>query len=402
MRALPAHSYFQRARDIDAVLAVILHVIHRLVGGLDQRLRRSPPRRAASPRRPTRSDECRGRRRAGTDAPRSARGCARRPPPRPRCRCRAAPARTRRRRTAPRRRSRARSARITAAASTSARLPYRWPWRVVDRLEAVEVDEQQRQRPAASRRALGFAAQHLRQVARVVQLRQVVGDRQRLGALHAQRVVERDGAGLERQQQRRQRRRQRIAARATRALRSMPTSAPTVRPRPLSGNASAAAAAASREAPIRGQIHRRAAARPCRMTQLPHQRRRGLERRRQPSRAHRAHVARHRRPQTTSQDGRAATRRPAPTMASATRSGSRETLTARITSASTSARDSRPAASPASAADGWPGPPGRTSTANADRGPAHVYPADGVGEAAECRIPLNASILLKYSTLRRF
>ena len=57
--------------------------------------------------------------------------------------------------------------------------------RVVDRLEPVEIDEQQRQRPAAARGALGFTAQHLRQVARVVELRQIVGDRQRLGALHA-------------------------------------------------------------------------------------------------------------------------------------------------------------------------------------------------------------------------
>ena len=36
------------------------------------------------------------------------------------------------------------------------------PVGVVDRLEAVEIDEQQRQRPAAARGALGFAPQHLR------------------------------------------------------------------------------------------------------------------------------------------------------------------------------------------------------------------------------------------------
>ena len=41
--------------------------------------------------------------------------------------------------------------------------------RVVDRLEAVEVEEQQRQRPAAARGALGFPPQHLVQVARVVE-----------------------------------------------------------------------------------------------------------------------------------------------------------------------------------------------------------------------------------------
>ena len=79
--------------------------------------------------------------------------------------------------------------------------------RVVDRLEPVEIDEQQRQRPAAARGALGFPAQHLVQVARVVQLRQVVGDRQRLGALQPQRVVER------------QRRRPRAAAAALGARR---------------------------------------------------------------------------------------------------------------------------------------------------------------------------------------
>ena len=53
--------------------------------------------------------------------------------------------------------------------------------RVVDALEAVEVDEQQRQRPAAARRPLGLATQHLVQIARVVQLCEVVGDRERLG-----------------------------------------------------------------------------------------------------------------------------------------------------------------------------------------------------------------------------
>src|SRR5262249_60364300 len=36
---------------------------------------------------------------------------------------------------------------------------------IVDALEAVEVDEQQRQRTAAARRALGLAPQHLRQIA---------------------------------------------------------------------------------------------------------------------------------------------------------------------------------------------------------------------------------------------
>ena len=44
------------------------------------------------------------------------------------------------------------------------------------------------------------------QIPRVVQLRQVVGDRQRLGALHAQRVVERDRARFNPGKQRRHRR----------------------------------------------------------------------------------------------------------------------------------------------------------------------------------------------------
>ena len=41
--------------------------------------------------------------------------------------------------------------------------------RVVDRLEAVEIDKQQRQRPAAAGRALGFPPQDAIQIARVVE-----------------------------------------------------------------------------------------------------------------------------------------------------------------------------------------------------------------------------------------
>ena len=81
--------------------------------------------------------------------------------------------------------------RITAAASTRARLPARWPWLSLTRLEPVEVQEQQRQRTARARRALGFPSQHLVQVPGVVELRQVVGDRERLGPPQPQRVVER-------------------------------------------------------------------------------------------------------------------------------------------------------------------------------------------------------------------
>ena len=63
---------------------------------------------------------------------------------------------------------------------------------VVDLLEAVQVEKQHRQRPAAAHRALGFAAQHQVQVAGVGEPRQVVGHRQRLGLLQGQGVVERD------------------------------------------------------------------------------------------------------------------------------------------------------------------------------------------------------------------
>ena len=79
--------------------------------------------------------------------------------------------------------------------------------RVVDRLETVEVDEQQRQRPAAARRTLGLAPQDLIEVARVVQVREVVGHRERLGALEQPRVVERDGRRLEQHANRLQERR---------------------------------------------------------------------------------------------------------------------------------------------------------------------------------------------------
>ena len=66
------------------------------------------------------------------------------------------------------------------------------PMRVVDRLEAVQVDKEQRERPSAARRALGFATQDLIQIPRVVQVREIVGNRQRLRPFQNQRVVERD------------------------------------------------------------------------------------------------------------------------------------------------------------------------------------------------------------------
>ncbi len=48
---------------------------------------------------------------------------------------------------------------------------------VVNRLEPVEIDEKQRQGPAATGGALGFTPQDRVQVPRVVEARQVVGDR---------------------------------------------------------------------------------------------------------------------------------------------------------------------------------------------------------------------------------
>ena len=92
---------------------------------------------------------------------------------------------------------------------------------VVDRLEAIEVDEQQRQRPAVSRCALRLASQDLREIPRVVQLRQVVGDRQLFGALHPHGVVDRDGGRFERAPSRRTASIDRIVDRATSGTRSI-------------------------------------------------------------------------------------------------------------------------------------------------------------------------------------
>ena len=92
---------------------------------------------------------------------------------------------------------------MTAAASDERAASAQVPISVVHRLEPVEVQEQQRQRTAAARRALRFAVQHLVQVARVVEARQVVGDRQRLDATQVQQRVERKRWPLQDDTQRR-------------------------------------------------------------------------------------------------------------------------------------------------------------------------------------------------------
>ena len=71
------------------------------------------------------------------------------------------------------------------------------PVGVVDLLEPIEVDEQQRQRLAGAHGPFAFPPEHLGQIPRVVELGQIVGDGQRLGALHPRGVIERDGGRLE-------------------------------------------------------------------------------------------------------------------------------------------------------------------------------------------------------------
>src|SRR5262245_18524247 len=57
------------------------------------------------------------------------------------------------------------------------------PVRIVDRFEAIQIDEEQRKWSSAASGALGFTAEDLIQVARIVELCQVVGDRERFDAL---------------------------------------------------------------------------------------------------------------------------------------------------------------------------------------------------------------------------
>src|SRR6186713_3485367 len=51
------------------------------------------------------------------------------------------------------------------------------PVDVVDLFESVQVHKKERERPSAAGRALGFLAKRVVQVARVIQLSQIVGDR---------------------------------------------------------------------------------------------------------------------------------------------------------------------------------------------------------------------------------
>ena len=87
--------------------------------------------------------------------------------------------------------------RMTAAASTSALLPARWPcWSLTFLKPSRSRNSSDSGRPLRTAR-LVFPAQHLVEVARVLEPGEVVGDRQRLGLLQRQGVVERNGGRLE-------------------------------------------------------------------------------------------------------------------------------------------------------------------------------------------------------------
>ena len=246
-------------------------------------------------------------------------------------RCRAGSPRTRRRRTARRCRSRGRSRGSPPPASTSARLPSRWPCVSLIALKpSRSMNSSDSGRPLRDARLVSRRST-CDQVARVVELRQVVGDRQRLGALHAQRVIERDGCRLQRSS---------AAPRASPARIAVPArrhpiepdqradrAAPARQRKPDGGARHARLRVGSRRSVVRSARQKTA---PVRITQrADHRRRRlGCGRQRRPCRA--PGPARRRRPRARASRHRAASRRPATTSASATRSGSRLALTARI------------------------------------------------------------------------
>ena len=90
---------------------------------------------------------------------------------------------------------------------------------VVHPLEPVQVDEEHRERAPVAHRALRLAVQRVAQVARVVQPREVVGHRERLGLLQQDRVVEGEGHhAQQRLQERPQPRRQLRRLRARPAI----------------------------------------------------------------------------------------------------------------------------------------------------------------------------------------
>lgn len=75
--------------------------------------------------------------------------------------------------------------------------------KVVDLLELIEIDEQPRQRLVRAHGPFGFLPEYLGQTPRVLELGQIVGDRQRLNALLPLYVVEPDSGRLEQHLERR-------------------------------------------------------------------------------------------------------------------------------------------------------------------------------------------------------
>ena len=198
---------------------------------------------------------------------------------RPRPAFRAARSRTRRRRSARRCRSRARRRRMRAAASTSARLPLRWPQRSLIPLKPSRSTNSSDSGRLRAQRPLRLALQRTGEEPGVVEPGQVVDRRQLLGARQAHGVVQRGRQRIEQQPERlriancapspRLRRGLAAALRGGEACAtlvsvalgggasssfadpSIPTSAPTTRPSQRSGSASAPKRVRSRVGPRR-------------------------------------------------------------------------------------------------------------------------------------------------------